>query len=105
LLRECLTIREKATPDDWSRFHAMSLLGGALLGQGQYAAAEPLLVQGHQEMMVRRARIPAFSKPRLPEAAEGIVRLYQAWGKPDKAAEWKSQLELADLPGDVFARP
>ena len=34
LLRECLAIREKTQPDDWSTFNTKSLLGGALLGQG-----------------------------------------------------------------------
>ena len=28
-----LAIREKATPDDWSRYDAMSLLGGAALAR------------------------------------------------------------------------
>src|SRR5262249_21924599 len=36
-LRKCLEAREKAQPDDWSHFNTMSLLGGALLGQGKYA--------------------------------------------------------------------
>jgi hypothetical protein len=31
--------------------------------------------------------------------------MYEAWGKPGKAAEWKSKLGLTDLPADVFARP
>jgi hypothetical protein len=105
LLRECLAIREKAVPDDWLRFNAMSLLGGALLGQGRYAEAEPLLGQGYEGMKVRAAKIPAAGKPRLPEAAVRVVRLYEAWGKPDKAAEWKAKLGLTDLPAEVFARP
>ena len=101
----CLAIREKAIPDDWSRFNAMSLLGGALLGQGQYAEAEPLIVAGYEGMKAREAQIPAPGKPRLAEAAERVVRLYEAWGKPEKAAAWKAKLGLADLPADVFARP
>jgi tetratricopeptide (TPR) repeat protein len=105
LLRECLTIQEKAMPDDWSRFSAMSLLGGVLLGRGRYAEAEPILVRGYEGMRARRARIPATNRPRLTEAAELIVRLYEAWGKADKASEWRSKLGLTDLPGDVFARP
>jgi hypothetical protein len=105
LLRECLEIREKATPDDWSRFHAMSLLGGALLGRGRYAEAEPLLSQGYEGMMARQARIPASDQSRLREAAERMVRLYQAWGQADKAADWRAKLSPTDLPADVFARP
>jgi tetratricopeptide (TPR) repeat protein len=104
-LRECLTIQEKAMPDDWSRFNAMSLLGGVRLAQGRYAEAEPLLVHGYEGMMVRQARIPASNKPRLLEAAERIVRLYEAWGRPDKATEWKSKLGMTDLRADVFTRP
>ena len=34
MLRECLAIREKAMPDDWLRFNAMSLLGGACWARG-----------------------------------------------------------------------
>jgi hypothetical protein len=31
----------------------------------------------------------------LPQALTGLVRLYKAWSKPDKAAEW--QQKLADF--------
>ena len=41
--RECLSIRQGLAPDDWSTFNAQVLLGAALLGQKQYANAEPLL--------------------------------------------------------------
>jgi serine/threonine protein kinase/tetratricopeptide (TPR) repeat protein len=46
LLRECLSIRERKEPDDWTTFNTRSLLGGALLGQDQFAAAEPRLLAG-----------------------------------------------------------
>ena len=105
VLRECLAIREKAIPDDWTRYNAMSLLGGALLGQGRYAEAEPLIVPGYEGMKARAAKIPAPAKPPCPEAAERVVRLYEAWGRPEQAAAWKAKLGLADLPADVFARP
>jgi hypothetical protein len=84
----------------------MSLLGGALLGQGKYAEAEPLVAQGYEGIKSRDAKIPAlFKLPRLSEAAERVVRLYEAWGKPAQAAVWKAKLGVADLPSDVFARP
>jgi serine/threonine protein kinase/tetratricopeptide (TPR) repeat protein len=105
VLRECLMSRAKANSDDWSRFHAMSLLGGALLGQGNHAEAEPLVVPGYEGMKAREAKIRAQDKPRLAEAAERVVRLYEAWGKPEQADAWKGRLGLADLPSDVFARP
>jgi tetratricopeptide (TPR) repeat protein len=105
ILRECLAIREKAIPDDYRRFNTASLLGGALLGQGKYAEAEPLVIGGYDGMKAREAKIPAYGKYRLSEAAEHVVRLYEAWGKPEQATAWKAKLGLADLPADVFARP
>src|SRR5262249_32950901 len=43
--RAALAVLEKETPDHWSRFHAMSVVGGALLGEKRYTEAEPFLVQ------------------------------------------------------------
>ncbi len=105
LLREALTIREKATPDEWGRYDAMSLLGVALLGQGRHANAEPLLVDGYEGMEARAARIPVPERSRLREAAERVIHLYAAWGRPDRAADWKTRVGLPDLPTEVFARP
>ncbi len=65
-----------------------------LLGQKKYAEAEPLLVQGYEGMKAREAKIPPQSKKRLTEAAERIVQLYDAWGKPDQAAEWRKRLPV-----------
>jgi tetratricopeptide (TPR) repeat protein len=105
LLREALAIRAKASPDDWSRFTAMSLLGGALSGKAQYAEAEPLLVTGYDGMKAREPRIPVPERACLREAAERVIRLYEAWGKPKQAAVWKAKLGMPDLPANVFAQP
>jgi eukaryotic-like serine/threonine-protein kinase len=100
-----LAIREQAIPDDWRRYHTMSLLGGALLTQVRHAEAEPLVVQGYEGMKAREPRIPAPSRFLLREGAERVVRLYEAWGKPDQAAAWKTKVGMPDLPSDVFAAP
>ena len=92
VLREGLAIREKVQPDEWTTFNTRSLLGGSLLGQKKYAEAEPLIVSGYEGMKAREARIPPPGKPRFIEAAERVVRLYEAWGKKDKAAEWRARL-------------
>jgi tetratricopeptide (TPR) repeat protein len=104
-LREGLAIREKSAPDDWSRYAAMSLLGESLLGQGRYAEAEPLVVAGYEGMEVREGRIPVPDRARLLEVAERVVRLYEAWDRPDRATTWKAKLGMLDLPANVFARP
>jgi hypothetical protein len=105
LLREALAIRVQATPDDWRRYEAMSLLGGSLVGQGRYTEAEPLVVDGHEGLKARAARIPAPEGFRLREAAERVIRLYEEWNQPEQATAWKAKLGLPDLPAEVFARP
>ncbi len=105
LLRECLAIRLRTCPDEWLRFNTMSELGGALLGRARYAEAEPLIIRGYNGLIARTGAIPPPDKPRLPEAAERVVRLYESWGRPDEASRWKARLGLAGLPADVFARP
>ncbi len=105
VLRECLAIREQAIPNDWPRFNTMGQLGGALLGQGKFAEAELLIVQGYEGTKAREQVIPPPGRPRLPEAAERAIRLYEAWGKPEKVIEWKAKVGLADLPKVVFVQP
>jgi tetratricopeptide (TPR) repeat protein/tRNA A-37 threonylcarbamoyl transferase component Bud32 len=103
LLRKALEIRAKVMPDDWRRYDAMSLLGGSLLGQGEYAQAEPLVVPGYEGMKQRESRIIVPDRPRLGEAAARVIRLYEIWGKSEQAATWKARLGMSDLPADVFA--
>ena len=97
-LRECLTIRAKTEPDAWTTFNTQSMLGGALLGQKKYAEAEPLILQGYEGMKAREAKVPPPARERLTEAAQRIVQLYEAWGKPDQAAAWRAKLGIAPLP-------
>ena len=95
LLRESLGVREQVLPDDWSRFHTASLLGGSLLGQGRYAQAEPLLVSGYEGLKAREKSIPPQGDTLLLEAAGRILKLYECWGKPEKVAEWRAKLASA----------
>jgi serine/threonine protein kinase/tetratricopeptide (TPR) repeat protein len=95
VLRDCLVIREKTEPDSWTAFKIRSMLGGALLGQKKYAAAEPLLLQGYDGMKQRQDKMPLATKGLLPEALERLVQLYDAWGKKDQASHWRKELEAA----------
>ncbi len=97
LLREAANTFEKAANDDWQRYRIMCALGASLAGQKQYAQAEPLLVDGYQKMMERRATIPADSKSELEQAGVRIVKLYQDWDKPEKANEWQQKFKEAGL--------
>jgi serine/threonine protein kinase/lipopolysaccharide biosynthesis regulator YciM len=98
VLRECLAIREKEQPDDWSTFNAKSMLGASLVGQKHYAAAEPLLVQGYEGLQQRRDKVPPKSKVNLTEALGRLVQLYDAWGKPDQATKWQAEREKLPKP-------
>ena len=105
VLREGLKSGEAKRPDDWSVFEARSLLGASLMGEQKYAEAEPLIVGGYEGLLVGAAKLPVKSKKRLLEAAERVVKLYDAWGKREKAIEWRSKIGLTtELPANVFAQ-
>jgi len=89
--REALEAEKKIQPDDWQRYRAESLLGASLAGEKKYAEAEPLLLEGYQGMLARKDRIDVPDRYHLELARKWIVQLYQAWGKPEKAAEWKNK--------------
>jgi eukaryotic-like serine/threonine-protein kinase len=100
VLGEGLTLFQKHQPQGRRAFYARSLLGAALLGQQKYALAEPLLVQGYRGMeqadKETRNLCPAAAarmRQQLSGAAERLVRLYEAWGKPEEAASWRKELE------------
>jgi serine/threonine protein kinase len=95
LLRDCLKVREAKQKEAWTTFGTRSMLGDALLGQQKYAEAEPLLLEGYEGMKEREKSIPPQGKARLTEALERLVQLYDAWGKKDRADEWRAKLEAA----------
>jgi len=89
--REAVEAEKKVQPDDWQRYRAESLLGASLAGQRKYADAEPLLLEGYQGILARKDHIAVSGQYHLELAHRWLVQFYQAWGKPDKAAEWKNK--------------
>jgi len=89
LAREVLEIDRKVRPDHWQRFAAEIVLGASLAGQKKYADAEAPLLGGYKGMLARKDRMGAATWHYLDLARGLIVRFYQAWGKPEKAAEWR----------------
>ena len=63
-------------------------LAKTLVSLGRHADAEPFLLDGY-ERMKDHPTIPAM---RRQEALKRIVNLYEAWNKPDQAAEWRAKL-------------
>jgi len=89
LLRGCLATRQKSLPEGhWLIADTVSQLGGALAGAGKFAEAEPLLLDGYAGMADNRRVLP----DRKRQAIERIIRLYEAWDKPDQAFEWRRRL-------------
>ncbi len=94
LSREVLEFNVRKQPDDWLRFRAESLLGASLAGRRKYSEAEPLLLEGYQAMVERKQRMGwmgAQNRYHLDLAHEWIIQLYQAWAKPETAAEWSKK--------------
>ncbi len=87
LLSAALLTFENAYPRRWERFRAMTLLGSILTEERNFSAAESLLIEGYHGMVERRANIPMPLEVHLFEARRSVVRLYDLWGKPEKAAQ------------------
>ncbi len=94
--RECLALREQLIPDDWRTFNVRSLLGGSLLGQKKYTETEPLLLSGYEGMKQREDKIADAGKPRLKEAMQRLVQLYETTGQSDAVAQWSRKLAEFD---------
>jgi eukaryotic-like serine/threonine-protein kinase len=92
LLHEALSGYVKSDPDSWERFKAQSLLGASLAGQHKFADAEPLLADGYHGMARQTASIPFDERAAIGEAGQRIVALYESWGKPEMAAEWRTTI-------------
>jgi tetratricopeptide (TPR) repeat protein/tRNA A-37 threonylcarbamoyl transferase component Bud32 len=91
LLREAIKGAGSPKTLMWDAFDRQSMLGASLLGQGKYAEAEPLLISGYEGL---RKLSPAISaEANFPEAGQRLVRLYTAWGQPEKAAAWRARVQ------------
>jgi hypothetical protein len=82
-------------PESYIYFHAQTLVGECLTARGKYAEAEPLLLAGYDGML-QRAKEMRPGNNSLTDAGQRLVRLYEAWGKPELAADWRAK--VAALP-------
>jgi serine/threonine protein kinase/tetratricopeptide (TPR) repeat protein len=105
VLREVLTHWEAVRPSYWATSNTRSMLGGALLGQGKAAEAEPLLVAGYAGLVADRANIPPTGRNNLPEAADRLVELYEKLGKPEEVKRWRAERAKYPPPAAPPPRP
>jgi len=98
-LREVLRSLEKTQPDEWERYNCQSMLGASLAGQKRFVEAEQLLLAAYDGMISHQSTVarPYPMRQKLhDEGGQRLVELYEAWGKPDKAAEWREKLRKAE---------
>jgi len=96
LLREALGSYEKTSPESWQRYHCENLLGMSLAGEKKYDEAEVAELAGYRGMVQRAESVPVKTRAAIPEAQEQLVNLYDSWGKPEKASEWRDKAPARD---------
>lgn len=88
-LRESLELRRKTLPEGhWLVSSAESVLGEHLTQVGRYAEAEKLLLPAEARLVAERGA----KSPQVSAARERVVKLYEAWNRPEDAARWRTLL-------------
>ena len=67
---------------------AQGALGACLTAQGRYEEAESLLLHAHNAI---KSKLGAKHRSTL-QAVRWLTQLYEAWGKSEKAAEYRALL-------------
>jgi serine/threonine protein kinase/tetratricopeptide (TPR) repeat protein len=68
---------------------AAANLGRCLAKQKRFADAEPFVL----EAFTRASKLPTAPPAVVRNSGELVLQLYDAWGKPEKAAEWREKLK------------
>jgi serine/threonine protein kinase/tetratricopeptide (TPR) repeat protein len=99
LLRQALAVRSRAPglvptrrrtlpEDDWSVAATRSLLGAALVALKRYDEAEAVLLEARREL----SAAPGPQRLEEAETITRLIRLYNAWGRPERAAALQTLL-------------
>jgi eukaryotic-like serine/threonine-protein kinase len=89
ILREALKLRTDSLPKEhfWVAV-ANGALGECLTTQKSFSEAEPLLVQSYEVLNSRLGK----RDPRTSEALRRLIDLYESWGKPAQAIQYRRLL-------------
>jgi tetratricopeptide (TPR) repeat protein len=89
LARESLTIREKRLgAEHQDTAESLALLGRVLLERGLFPEAENALLRAQS-----RLDRPEVLARRRQEVRDSLCRLYDKWGRPESAREWRMKVE------------
>jgi tetratricopeptide (TPR) repeat protein len=90
IFRESLAIHARVLPpSSWQIAATESLVARCLVDERRFAEAERMLLEAYP--IVETKFGPGH--PRSTTVAGRLVALYEAWGKPDKVAEWRAKRE------------
>ena len=79
--------RSSLPPDHLKIAGAESVLGAVRTAQGRYEEAEALLLGSYERMVRQKERTPERLR-----TLQGVIALYDAWGRPDEAARYRALL-------------
>jgi tetratricopeptide (TPR) repeat protein len=92
-LKAVLDARQRLLPADSADIQECRVqLGATRVQQKKYAEAEPLLLEAYAALRRHENQQPKTQNS-LTKALDQIVKLYERWGKKDKAEEWRKKLE------------
>ncbi|MGH7600996.1 MAG: tetratricopeptide repeat protein, partial [bacterium] len=88
-LREALPLLQGMFPQGhWLLASVQSTLGGCLISLQKYQESERLLLSAYEYFQ----KHPEHEEKIIGEAQRGLVKLYETWGKPQKAEEYRQLL-------------
>ncbi len=85
-IREALATFRSADAGGWRIANAESILGACLGGLGRYEEAEALLLASYPIVREKTDAGTTYTRDLLAR----IVVLYESWGKPEQAAEYRT---------------
>lgn len=88
-LRESWQLRQAHFPaGHWLIANSENVLGNHLILQGRYQEAETHLLRSEQALVAARGE----QAETVRDAWNRLVTLYEAWGRPAQAAEWRARV-------------
>ncbi|TET54680.1 MAG: tetratricopeptide repeat protein [Anaerolineales bacterium] len=89
LLREALAIRRARLGNRHDLVaYALRNLAEAYLRAGSFAEAEPLLLESLEIFKANHGEQHGMTRATI----QALITLYEQWGKPEQAAEWRAKL-------------
>jgi hypothetical protein len=91
LLSDTLSKTNTPSQESYAVAHMHSLLGDALTGLGRFEEAESLLLDAYANMLGALPQDFPHDAHYRRLFIRRIVRLYDAWGRPDDASAWRDR--------------